>query len=166
MELDLIGLLEWSGLALAAMDSLEVMEECGVDVKLELSLKLSSGEVECIKRVRESNETIAVKKPKMEEGAMPYCLQVMPTVFIGPKGYCYAYIMLCWVLISMKVIGNNLYKPRDNPSLALKMDGVAPDDWQAEVVGESSSQESLYSGLLFFNCSAEDPTTCLSSKER
>ncbi|KAH0470722.1 hypothetical protein IEQ34_000445 [Dendrobium chrysotoxum] len=44
--------------------------------------------------VGETNETI-VKKPKMEEGPIHYCLQVIPTVFIGPKGYCYAYIMSC-----------------------------------------------------------------------
>ncbi|KAH0470412.1 hypothetical protein IEQ34_000135 [Dendrobium chrysotoxum] len=75
---------------------------CGVDVMLELSLGLSSGKVECRKWARESNETVGVKKPKMEEGPMPYCLQVMPTIFIGLKGYYYAYMMPCWVLISMK----------------------------------------------------------------
>ncbi|KAH0470996.1 hypothetical protein IEQ34_000719 [Dendrobium chrysotoxum] len=33
-----------------------------------------SSEVECIKWVRETNEAIIVKNPKMEEGPMPYCL--------------------------------------------------------------------------------------------
>ncbi|KAH0470610.1 hypothetical protein IEQ34_000333 [Dendrobium chrysotoxum] len=128
MEFDLIGPLERSMPALAAINSLEVVEECGVDVSQKFSLGLSSGEVECRTRVRETDETVVVKKPKMEEGSMPYCLQVMPTIFIWPKGHGYAYMMPCWVLISIKVIGNNLYELRDNPSLALVMDGVAASD--------------------------------------
>ncbi|KAH0470798.1 hypothetical protein IEQ34_000521 [Dendrobium chrysotoxum] len=115
-ELDLIGQLKWSAPALAAMDLPEVMEECCMDVWLELSLGLSSGEVECRKWVRETNENVIVKKPKMEEGPMPYCLQVMPIIVIGPKGYCYAYMMPCWVPISMK--------PRDYPSFTLEMNEV------------------------------------------
>ncbi|KAH0470418.1 hypothetical protein IEQ34_000141 [Dendrobium chrysotoxum] len=138
MEFDLIRLLERSASAPTAIDSLEVVEGCGVDVMLELSLGLSSGKVECRKWARESNETVGVKKPKMEEGPMPYCLQVMPTIFIGSKGYCYSYMMPCWVLISMKVVGNNLYEPRDYPNLALEMDGVAAGDWKVVVAGESS----------------------------
>ncbi|KAH0470940.1 hypothetical protein IEQ34_000663 [Dendrobium chrysotoxum] len=86
MELDLIGQLEQSAPAQAAIDSLEVVEECGVDVRLELSLGLSSSEV------GETNEIIIVKKPIMKEGPMLYYLLVMLTIFIGPKGYCYAYI--------------------------------------------------------------------------
>ncbi|KAH0470905.1 hypothetical protein IEQ34_000628 [Dendrobium chrysotoxum] len=35
--------------------------------RLELSLRLSSGKVECRKWVRETNENVIVKKPKMEE---------------------------------------------------------------------------------------------------
>ncbi|KAH0470711.1 hypothetical protein IEQ34_000434 [Dendrobium chrysotoxum] len=145
MEFDLIRLLEQSASAPTAIDSLEVVEGCGVDVMLELSLGLSSGKVECRKWARESNETVGVKKPKMEEGPMPYCLQVMPTIFIGLKGYYYAYMMPCWVLISMKVVGNNLYEPRDYPNLALEMDGVATGDWKVVVARESSSSKSLYS---------------------
>ncbi|KAH0470387.1 hypothetical protein IEQ34_000110 [Dendrobium chrysotoxum] len=87
MELDLIGPLERSTPALTAMNSLEVVEECGVDVSQKFSLGLSFGEVECRKWVRETNATVVVKKPKMEEGPMPYCLQVMLTVFIGLNGY-------------------------------------------------------------------------------
>ncbi|KAH0470296.1 hypothetical protein IEQ34_000019 [Dendrobium chrysotoxum] len=92
MELDLIRPLERSAPALAMMDSLEVVEECCVDVMLELSLGLSSDEVECKKWVGETNETVIVKKPKIEEGPMPYCLKVISMVFIGPKDYCYAYM--------------------------------------------------------------------------
>ncbi|KAH0471030.1 hypothetical protein IEQ34_000753 [Dendrobium chrysotoxum] len=55
-------------------------------------------------------------------------------------------MMPCWVLISMKVVGNNLYEPRDYPSLALEMDGVAAGDWKVVVTGGLSSSESLYSG--------------------
>ncbi|KAH0470827.1 hypothetical protein IEQ34_000550 [Dendrobium chrysotoxum] len=106
------------------MESLEVVEVFGVEVRLELSLGLSSGKIECRKWVRETNEIVVVKKPKMEEGPMPYYLQVMPTIFIGTKGYCYAYMIPCWVPISMEFIRNNLYEPWDNPSLALEMDGV------------------------------------------
>ncbi|KAH0470438.1 hypothetical protein IEQ34_000161 [Dendrobium chrysotoxum] len=76
-----------------AMDLLEVVKECDVDVKLELSLALSSGEVECNKWVRVANEIIVMKKYKMEEGPMPYCLHIMLTIFIGAKGYFYAYMM-------------------------------------------------------------------------
>ncbi|KAH0470706.1 hypothetical protein IEQ34_000429 [Dendrobium chrysotoxum] len=79
--------------ALAMMDSLEVVEECCVDVRLELSLGLSSDEVECKKWVGKTNETVIVKKPKIEEGPMPYYLKVISIVFIGPKYYCYAYMM-------------------------------------------------------------------------
>ncbi|KAH0471075.1 hypothetical protein IEQ34_000798 [Dendrobium chrysotoxum] len=115
---------------------LELVEECGVDVSLKFSLGLSSSKVECKKWVRESkveckkwvretNETVIVKKSKIEEGQMPYYLHIMPTVIIGPKGYCYANMMPCWVPISMEVIGNNLYEPRDNPSLALETGEVA-----------------------------------------
>ncbi|KAH0470978.1 hypothetical protein IEQ34_000701 [Dendrobium chrysotoxum] len=50
------------------------LEIDSVDVKLELSLGLSSGEVDCRKRVTETIEIIVVKKPKMEEGPMPYFL--------------------------------------------------------------------------------------------
>ncbi|KAH0470692.1 hypothetical protein IEQ34_000415 [Dendrobium chrysotoxum] len=60
--------------ALAAINSLELVEECGVDDSLKFSLGLSSDEVECRKWVRETNEIIIVKKPKMEEGPMPYYL--------------------------------------------------------------------------------------------
>ncbi|KAH0470826.1 hypothetical protein IEQ34_000549 [Dendrobium chrysotoxum] len=63
--------------------------------RLELSIWLSSSEVEYKKWVRETNEIVVVKKPKMEEGLVPYYLQVMPMVYIGPKGYCYAYMMPC-----------------------------------------------------------------------
>ncbi|KAH0471093.1 hypothetical protein IEQ34_000816 [Dendrobium chrysotoxum] len=73
-SLTVSGLLERSALAPAAIDSLEVVEGCGVGVRLELSLGLSSGKVECRKRVRESNEIVGVKKPKMEKGPMHYCL--------------------------------------------------------------------------------------------
>ncbi|KAH0470492.1 hypothetical protein IEQ34_000215 [Dendrobium chrysotoxum] len=125
MEVDLIGPLERSVLVPMTTNLLEVVKECGVDVKLDLSLGLSSGEMECRKRVRETNEIVVVRKPKMEEEQMPYCLQVMPKVFIGPKGYCYAYMMPCWVPIYMKVIENNLYEPSDNPNLVLETDGVA-----------------------------------------
>ncbi|KAH0470497.1 hypothetical protein IEQ34_000220 [Dendrobium chrysotoxum] len=128
--------------ALVAMDLLEVVKERGVDVKLELSLGLSSGEVECKKWVRETIEIVIVKKPKMEEGLMPYCLQVMPIVFIGPKRYYYAYMMPYWVLISMKVIGYNLYKPRDNLSLALEMNGVRETN-ETIVVKKPKMEEGL-----------------------
>ncbi|KAH0470518.1 hypothetical protein IEQ34_000241 [Dendrobium chrysotoxum] len=60
----------------------------------------------------------------MEEGPIPYYLQVRLTFFIGSKGYYYAYMMPWWVPISMGVVGNNLYKPRDDPRLALEMDRV------------------------------------------
>ncbi|KAH0471156.1 hypothetical protein IEQ34_000879 [Dendrobium chrysotoxum] len=125
MEVDLIGPLERSVLAPTTMNLVEVVKECSVDVKLDLSLGLSSGEVECRKRVRVTNEIVVVRKPKMEEGQMPYCLQVMPKVFIGPKGYCYAYMIPCWVPICMEVIGNNLYELSDNSNLVLETDGVA-----------------------------------------
>ncbi|KAH0470381.1 hypothetical protein IEQ34_000104 [Dendrobium chrysotoxum] len=49
----------------------------------------------------------------------------MSIIFIGLKGYCYAYMMTCWVPISMEVVRNNLYPPRNNPSLVLEMDEVA-----------------------------------------
>ncbi|KAH0470306.1 hypothetical protein IEQ34_000029 [Dendrobium chrysotoxum] len=81
--------------------------------------------MECEKCVRETNEIVIVKKPKMEEGPMSYCLQVMLKVFIEPRVYYYAYIMPLWVPISMEVVGNNLHEPRDNLSLALAMGGVA-----------------------------------------
>ncbi|KAL0928478.1 hypothetical protein M5K25_000362 [Dendrobium thyrsiflorum] len=139
MELDLIGLLEQSASAPASMDSPVVVEDGGVGVRLELSLGFSSGEVESRKGARESNEAVVVKKPKMEEGPMPYCLQVMPKDFIEANGYW-------WVPISMEVIGNNLYMPRDNPSLALETDGVAAGDWLVEVAGEFISPESLNYG--------------------
>ncbi|KAH0471029.1 hypothetical protein IEQ34_000752 [Dendrobium chrysotoxum] len=84
---------KWSVPASVAMDLLEVVKECDVDVKLELSLALSSGEVECYKWVRVANEIIVMKKYKMEEGPIPYCLQIMLTIFVGAKGYCYAYMM-------------------------------------------------------------------------
>ncbi|KAH0470506.1 hypothetical protein IEQ34_000747 [Dendrobium chrysotoxum] len=63
------------------------------------------------------------------EGAVPYVLQVMLTVLPGPIDYYYAYIMPCWVPISMEFIGNNVYEKTDNPSFVLKMDGVAASDW-------------------------------------
>ncbi|KAH0470494.1 hypothetical protein IEQ34_000217 [Dendrobium chrysotoxum] len=109
------------------MDFLEVMEEYGVDVMLELSLGLSSGKVEYRKWVRETNEIVVVKKPKFEEGPMSYYLYVMLMVFIGTKCYCYAYMMTCFVPISKEVIGKNLYETRDNPTLALETDGCGVD---------------------------------------
>ncbi|KAH0470900.1 hypothetical protein IEQ34_000623 [Dendrobium chrysotoxum] len=63
-----------SAQALAVIELLEVVEECGVEVRLELSLGLSSSEVKCRKWVRETDETVVVKNLKMEEGLMPYCL--------------------------------------------------------------------------------------------
>ncbi|KAH0470385.1 hypothetical protein IEQ34_000108 [Dendrobium chrysotoxum] len=49
---------------------------------------------------------------------MPYYLQVMLIIVIGPKGYCYAYMMPCWVPISMKVIRNNLVRRPDGDGIA------------------------------------------------
>ncbi|KAH0470354.1 hypothetical protein IEQ34_000334 [Dendrobium chrysotoxum] len=138
MELDLMGLLGRSVSASSLMDSSAVVEDGVVDVKLELSLGLSSGEMEPRKRARENDEAIIVKKPKLE-GSVPYLLQVMPMVFLGPIGYCYAYIMPCWVPTSMEFFGNNMYEPRDNAGLALEMHGVAANDWQMEIARESSS---------------------------
>ncbi|KAH0471158.1 hypothetical protein IEQ34_000881 [Dendrobium chrysotoxum] len=45
-------------------------------------------------------------------------------IFIGLKRYCYAYMKPWWVSISVEVVGNNLYEPRDNLSLALETDGA------------------------------------------
>ncbi|KAH0471076.1 hypothetical protein IEQ34_000799 [Dendrobium chrysotoxum] len=50
------------------------MMSCCVLISMKFSLGLSSSKVECRKWVREINETIVVKKPKMEEGPMPYYL--------------------------------------------------------------------------------------------
>ncbi|KAH0471008.1 hypothetical protein IEQ34_000731 [Dendrobium chrysotoxum] len=51
-------------------------------------------------------------------------VEVILMIFIGTKGYCYAYMMPCWVPMSIEFIGNNLYEIRDNPSFMLEMDGV------------------------------------------
>ncbi|KAH0471017.1 hypothetical protein IEQ34_000740 [Dendrobium chrysotoxum] len=120
--------LRWRAPASALLDLPVVVEDGGVDVRLELSLGLSSGEAEPRKRAKENNEVVIVKKPKME-GSMPYVFQVMPTIFLRPIGYCYSYIMPFWVPIFMEFVGNNVYESRDNPSLALEMDGVAASDW-------------------------------------
>ncbi|KAH0470495.1 hypothetical protein IEQ34_000218 [Dendrobium chrysotoxum] len=122
MQLDFIGPLERSVTASMMIFSLGVVEECGVDVRIELSLGLSSDKVECKKWERETNEIVVVKKPKMKEGPMHYYLLVMSTIFLGPKGYYYTYMMPWWVPISIEVVRNNLYKPCDNLSLALETD--------------------------------------------
>ncbi|KAH0470382.1 hypothetical protein IEQ34_000105 [Dendrobium chrysotoxum] len=127
------------------MDSPAVVEESGMDVRLELSLGLSFGEEGSRKRVRESNEAVEWKKPKMEEGLVPYGLQFMPVIFLGMNGYCYVTMMPCWVPSSVDVVENFVYEPTRNQSLVVEMDGVAVDDFQVEVTDGSSSPEKGHS---------------------
>ncbi|PKU75426.1 hypothetical protein MA16_Dca026155 [Dendrobium catenatum] len=146
MELDLMGLLERSAPAPTSMESPPVVEDDGVDVRLELSLGLSSGEGESRKRARESDEAVIEKKPKMEEGSVPSVLQVMPAIFPRPISCCYSCMISDWLPISMEDVGNNVYEPRAKLSFTLETNEAAACDLQAEVVGESSSPESQKSG--------------------
>ncbi|PKU75428.1 ninja-family protein 3-like [Dendrobium catenatum] len=145
MELDLTGRLEKRTVDTVAMDSPAVVEENGMDARLELSLRLSSGEVGSRKRVRESDEAVEAKKPKMEEGPVPYALQFIPVILQAPNGYCYVSMMPCWVPSSVDAVENSVYEPRGNRSLVAEMDGVAAGDCQAEAAGRLSSQESSIS---------------------
>ncbi|KAH0470762.1 hypothetical protein IEQ34_000485 [Dendrobium chrysotoxum] len=144
MELDLTERLEQRTEEPVAMDSPAVVEENGMDVRLELSLGLSSGDGSR-KRVRECDEAVEGKKPKMEEGLVLYGLQFMPVILQAPNGYCYVSMMPCWVPRSVDVVENSVYEPTGNRSLVAEMDGVAAGDCQMEVAGRLSSQESSIS---------------------
>ncbi|KAH0470593.1 hypothetical protein IEQ34_000316 [Dendrobium chrysotoxum] len=121
-----------SVLALVAMGSLEVVEECGVDIKLEIFLGLSSGEVKCRKWVRESNEIVIVKKPKMQDRPMPYFLQVILINFIRPKGPIEYSVMAPTVMDSLEVEEESGVDVRLELSLGISSDEVECRKWVTE----------------------------------